>query len=243
MSKKKNKKREAKFPSSPPGSPPPRQKEPPRPSRKRWEAKGTLPGAIPLFFSALFAVPALIYFFFPWYEREGQILKGTDLILRYDTLPSLMQEAFDLLGGEFFGYILLSLPLFALFASILYPFVFYRFKNIFRWVLIVLSFSHFWAGLILMLILFHQERIAYVSFGGYALFFLLFLMAGFEFLTLFSLDKSEGIREEGIPAWQWGVWFSAVFLSTLIHYFYVCYSLIEPAPKALLEHLRGRFRL
>jgi len=202
-----------------------------------------LPGAIPLFFSTLFAIPALIYFFLPWYEREGQILKGTDLLLRYETLPSLMQEAFDLLGGEFFGYILLILPILTLIFSVIYPFVVHRLRGLVRWVLILLSFCHFWAGMVLMLTLFHQERIAYVTFGGYALFLLLLLVAGLQFLTLYALDRKEGIREEGIPAWQWGVWFSAVFVSTLIHYFYVCYGLIEPAPKALLEHLRGRFRL
>lgn len=215
-----------------------------RPRKEEVVRLKALPAAPLLYFSLLTAASSLIFFFLPWYEKGSDLLRGTNLLFQYSQLPQGILEAFEFLGRRYFGYILFALPLCTIATALLYPALLYRFLKALRWILVVLAFCHFWAGLILTLTLLNQERIAHVTFGGYMLFLLLFITSGFQFLALYFLDRHEGIEaEEAIAPWQWVVWFAAVFILTLAHYFYVCYSLISPAPKALIEELRGRFRL
>jgi hypothetical protein len=185
---------------------------------------------------------SLIFFFIPWYRQGNQEIDGMDLWKTYANLPEKVQDAFSLVGGKWFSLVLLVAIVGTIGAGITGTVGYHLFPRVTGKVIWVLSFLNFWISLLLFNVLWNQQVRPYVETGGMILVGTISLSFLFFALELYRLDQKEVEEREKLLPWEWAVLLSGVTILTLFHFLILCYKIIVPAPLALQDILRKRFR-
>lgn len=113
-----------------------------------------------------------------------------------------------------------------------------------RWIgeaLMIVSIGGFSTGLLLLLALLNMKVRPYLAYGGILEVVTLMTVGVAGVVQLAALDRAAGDRTApALRPVDWFIWLSGLLLTTIIHYTFICYQLILPAPEKLAERLGQR---
>ena len=217
-------------------------------SKKQSSRKGAnvapdaTPGSVSAFFLGIMAFLSLVALCLPWYEAETTVIRGFEVLTNYEAVSGPLKKGFERVGGQPF---ITSIILFNLIAAVLgfgwssIAKMDQVFKKYVADIVMVVVVASLLQGLILLLILLSMKAAPNVQWAGHAAAGSLLMVAFMGLLFAKAIDESENRTDSALETVDWAIWIGSLSATTLFHYQWICYGLVEKAPEALLTKLRS----
>ena len=198
------------------------------------------------------AATALSFLFPVWYSSKAVSFRGIDLLLHPTRLPAPVQNGLNGFGGTPAIVVLIVL----LVGAMGLGFFWSRLvrtgtdsQDVPPWQRIVtrenamsmVSLGLATAGLAVLLVFLNMQVINHRQWPVVTEAVLLFIAALAALRAVAAADAAEGRGEPALNPLDWGIWLGGLLVTAAIHYLWICYVVVRPAPKALMNGLLARF--
>ncbi|RMF14069.1 MAG: hypothetical protein D6761_10065 [Candidatus Dadabacteria bacterium] len=209
-------------------------------------------GSSAAFVTGVIAATALAFLFPVWYSSKAVSFRGIDMLLHPTRLPAPVQNGLNGFGGAAAVAILIVLLVAAMGLGFFWTRLYTRpadGEDVPLWRRIVtrenglsiVSLGLATGGLAVLLVFLNMQVINHREWPVVTESVLLFLAALASLRGVAAVDAAEGRGNPALSPLDWGIWLGGLIATALFHYLWICYVLIRPAPKALVNGLLARF--